>query len=156
VVLWKERRESIQKDRIKTLVRAVRERAAGGPATRLCIAAGNERLFSQGVQEELSDLIPVDLVIEGGSVKPLPAGYKEAINYKTWLGDIYSSAVNDNHYAMPSDEYFKVDQRLTVKNAGRYECEPQPDGKHGDTFVSGEMAEYGLMDRGVELWCATV
>ena len=156
VVLWKERRESIQKDRIKTLVRAVRERAAGGPATRLCIAAGNERLFSQGVQEDLSDLIPVDLVIEGGSVKPLPAGYKEAINYKTWLGDIYSSAVNDNHYAMPSDEYFKLDQRLTVKNAGRYECEPQPDGKHGDTFVSGEMAEYALMDRGVELWCATV
>lgn len=145
VVLWKERRESMQKERIGALVRAVQERPAGGPARRLCIAAGNERLFSQGVQEDLAHLIPVELVIEGASVKPLPNGYREAINYKTWLGDIYCAAVNDNHYSFPSDEYFKQDQRLTVKNAGRYECDPQPDGKHGDTFVSGEMAEYALM-----------
>ena len=70
-----------------------------------------------------------------------------------WAGNLSvallykSGVVNDNHYAMPADEYFKQDQRLTVKNAGRYECEPQPDGKHGDTFVSGEMAEYALMPR---------
>ena len=156
VVLWKERREVAQKDRLKELVRAVASRKEGGPASRLCIAAGNERLFSQGVQDDLAGLVPVDLVIEGASVKPLPPGYKEAINFKTWLGDIYSAAVNDNRYTMPSHDYFKQDQRMTVKNAGRYECDPEPDGKHGDTFVSGEMAEYALMDRGVELWCATV
>jgi hypothetical protein len=147
VVLWKEKRENVQKDRLRQLINTVASRSSGGPAVRLCIAAGNERLFSQGVQEDMAALIPVDLIIEGGSVKPLPPGYQEAINYKTWLGDIYSAAVNDNHYAMPCNDYFKQDQRLTVKNAGRYECDPEPDGKHGDTFVSGEMAEYALMPR---------
>ena len=146
VVLWKERREAVQKDRLKALVRAVAERKEGGPAQRLCIAAGNERLFSQGVQDDLVGLVPVELVIEGASVKPLPPGYKEAINYKTWLGDLYSTAVNENHYTLPADQYFKDDQRLTIKSAGRYECEPEADGKHGDTFVSGEMAEYALME----------
>jgi len=144
VVLWKEKREAVQKERIQNLCQAVRERAAGGPARRLVIAAGNERLFSQGVQEDLRGVVPVELVIEGASVKPLPPGYHDAINFKTWLGDIYSTAVNDNHYSCPSSDYFKQDHRLVVKSSGRYECDPQPDGKHGDTFVSGEMAEYAL------------
>ena len=146
VVLWKEKRESTQKDRIRQIVTAVKQRPVGGAARRLCVAAGNERLFSQGLQEDFTakGLVPVELVIEGASVKPMPQGIHDPINYKTWLGDRYSTAVNDNHYAFPSDQYFKDDQRLTVKSAGRYECDPQPDGKHGDTFVSGEMAEYAL------------
>lgn len=148
VILWKERRESTQKDRIRQIVLAVRDRKEGGPARRLCIAAGNERLFSQGVQEDLAALVPVDLVIEGSTVDPMPPGYRDKINYKTWLGDMYSAAVNDNHYSVPGAEYFKQDHRLVIKNAGRYECDPQPDGKHGDTFVSGEMAEYSLFYQG--------
>lgn len=148
VVLWKEKRESVQKQRIRDICMAVRDRRAGGPPRRLCIAAGNERLFSQGVQEELGGFVPVELVIEGASVDPLPAGYEDKINYKTWLGDLYATAINDNHYSCPSAEYFKQDHRLVTKNAGRYECDPQPDGKHGDTFVSGEMAEYALSGTG--------
>lgn len=156
VVLWKEKREAVQKQRIRDLCVAVKERREGGPARRLCIAAGNERLFSQGVQEDLSSLVPVELVIEGASVDPLPAGYEDKINYKTWLGDMYATAVNDNHYSCPSAEYFKQDHRLVTKNAGRYECDPQPDGKHGDTFVSGEMAEYALASNGGALTAETL
>lgn len=148
VVLWKEKRAAVQKERLRELALVVRERPAGGPARRLAIAAGNERLFSQDVQESLRDVVPVELVIEGASVKPLPAGYREAVNFKTWLGDVYAAALNDNHYSVPSSEYFKQDHRLVTKNAGRYECDPQPDGKHGDTFVSGEMAEYALIGGG--------
>ena len=148
VVLWKEKRESIQKQRIREIVDVVRQRGKGGAARRLCIAAGNERLFSQGVQEDLGAMVPVELVIEGSVVDPIPAGYQENINYKTWLGDNFAAAVNENHYSCPSAEYFKQDMRLTTKNAGRYECTPQPDGKHGDTFVSGEMAEYALQGNG--------
>jgi hypothetical protein len=117
VILWKEKREATQKERIRAIVQAVGKRAEGGPAQRLCIAAGNERLFSQGLQDELADVVPVELVIEGASVKPLPPGYHDAINYKTYLGDIYSPAVNENHYTLPAAQYFKDDQRLTIKNA---------------------------------------
>jgi hypothetical protein len=156
VILWKEKREAIQKQRIRDIVAAVRSRRSGGPARRLCIAAGNERLFSQGVQEDMAAFLPVQLVIEGASVLPLPAGYEVPINYKTWLGDQYAAAINDNHYSCPSAEYFKQDHRLVVKNAGRYECDVQPDGKHGDTFVSGEMAEYALAGNGGAITAETL
>jgi hypothetical protein len=154
VILWKEKREAVQKDRLKAIVQAVRSRPAGGPPRRMVIAAGNERLFSQGVQEELRPLVPVMLVIEGATVSPLPAGYTDSVNYKTWMGDRYCAAVNDNHYSLPSAEYFKDDHRLTIKSGGRYLCEPQPDGKHGDTFVSGECADLALDTLGNSLGAA--
>ena len=156
VVLWKEKKPQIVRERLRSILNAIAERPQGGKASRLCIDASNERLFAEETRDELANLVPVELVMSGASVNPLPAGYREKLNYKTWLGDLYSTAVNDNRYALPSAEYIKADHRLPVKNAGRYECDPQPDGKHGDTFDSGKLAEYALMDRGVELWTAIV
>ncbi len=146
VVLWKEKKPQIVRERLKQLVTAIRERREGGPGRRLCIDASNERLFAEETADELGVLIPVELVVSGSTVVPTPAGYTEdRINYKTWLGDMYSAAVNDGRYSMPASDYLKQDHRLVVKNAGRYECDPQPDGKHGDTFDSGKLAEYALM-----------
>lgn len=155
-VVWKERREAIQRDRFRQIVRAVRERAAGGPAKRMCIDGSNERLFAQGTQEQFMQegLIAVEVVVNGSTVDPTPAGYRENINYKTWLGDMYSSAVNDGRYTLPSAEYIKQDHRLVMKNAGRYECDPQHDGKHGDTFDSGKLAEYAVSFGGAEIGAA--
>lgn len=91
----------------------------------------------------------MELVIESEAIQP--AGYREKVNMKTFLGDIYSAAVNNNHYTFPASEYFKADQRMTVKNAGRYECAPDArTGAHGDTFVSGGLAEWGLRSGSVE------
>jgi hypothetical protein len=148
VIIWKERRELVQRERLRAIVNVVRERPAGGPARRLCIDGSNERFFAEGTQAEFRGLIPVEVVINGASVQPLPAGYQEAINYKTFLGDLYCAAVNEGLTEMPSAAYVKDDHRLTVKNGGRYVCDPQPDGKHGDTFDSGKLAEYALMPRG--------
>lgn len=148
VVLWKERREVVQRERFEAIVQCVRSRPAGGPPRRACIDGSNERLFAQGTQELFRHLVPIEVVINGSSVDPLPAGYDENINYKTYLGDLYCAAVNDNQYACPGSEYFKADHRLPVKNAGRYECDPQHDGKHGDTFDSGKLAEYALFTGG--------
>ena len=148
VVVWKERREAIQRERLRAIVEVVRDRPAGGPARRMCIDGSNERLFAQGTQEEFRNLIPVEVIVSGETVSPHPAGYQSAVNYKTYLGDLYCAAVNDSHTAMPSAQYVKQDHRLTVKNAGRYACDPQPDGKHGDTFDSGKLSEYALLPRG--------
>ena len=152
VILWKEKKPQIVRERLKDIIRLVRQRPAGGPAVRLCLDASTERYFAEETRDELAALIPVQLVINGAAVEPLPAGYVDRINYKTWLGDVYSAAINDGRYACPSAEYFKQDHRLTVKSGGNYACDPQPDGKHGDTFDSGKLAELALNAQGVEVW----
>lgn len=146
VILWKEKKPQIVRERLKAIFEVIRRRTNGGPARRFCIAATNERYFAEETADVLRSIVPTELVIESANLQP--PGYNEPVNFKTYLGDIYSAAVNDNHYACPPGEYFKKDQRLTVKNGGRYECAPDSDGAHGDTFVSGGLAEYALSARG--------
>jgi hypothetical protein len=107
VVLWKEKKPQIVRERLKAIITAVRETTLQSPR-RLCIDASNERLFAEETRDELSNYLPVELVISGSTVDPSPAGYREKINYKTWLGDMYCAAVNDGRYAMPSAEYLKT------------------------------------------------
>lgn len=145
VVMWKERKAAVVLDRLRQLFLAIRARPVGGAARRFCILATNERYFADLAADSLRDIVPTELVIESMNVEPQPPGYDKAINFKTYLGDIYSAEVNENRYALPGGEYFKKDQRMTVKNAGRYECAPDPsDGAHGDSFASGGAAEYAL------------
>jgi hypothetical protein len=149
IICWKESRGKVQRDRLKRIVETVRERLQGGPAIKMCIDATNERLFAQGTQEELRALIPVELIISSKNVDPRPAGYRDDVIYKTFLGDLYSAAVNENRYSLPSNQYVKDDQRMVLKSKGRYECTPDKrDGKHGDTFDSGKLAEYALLGTG--------
>ena len=144
VVLWKEKKPQVARERLKRLIEVIRQRPQGGGARRLCIDAGNERLFAEQTADELRHLVSVQLVMAGAAVDPPPPGYHETINYKTYLGDLYAAAVNDGRCALPADDYFKTDHRLVMKDAGRYQCTPEPDGKHGDTFDSGKLAEYAL------------
>ena len=146
VVLWKEKKPQIVRERLRQIFDAIADRPKGGRAKRFCILAQSERYFAEETSDELAGVVPTTLVIESVAIQP--PGYAKPTNYKTYLGDIYSAAVNDNHYAMPPSEYLKRDQRMTVKNAGRFECDPEPDGKHGDTFCSGEAAEFALMGMG--------
>jgi hypothetical protein len=143
VVLWKERKPQIVRERLRQLFVTIRSRERGGAARRFCLAATSERYFAEETADILAPLVPTELVIESRSLQP--AGYDAAVNFKTYLGDLYSTAVNDNRYALPPGDYLRRDQRLTVKNGGRYECRPDSDGAHGDTFVSGGLAEYALL-----------
>lgn len=147
VMCWKEKEPAVVIERMKLLAQRIAGREAGGRAKRLCIAATNERYFAKLLGDALRAEVPVELVIESEGVHP--AGYEKPINFKTYLGDIYSAAVNENRYDLPAGEYFKKDQRATIKSGGRYECEVDKlTGAHGDTFVSGALAEYGLMSGG--------
>ena len=151
VVVFKSKKRAVMSERLAMIARAVRERRAGGPARRLCIDASNERLSAEETKDDLQAMIPVELVVNSVGVEPLPAGYEQAINYKTYLGDRYSIAVNDGRYALPPGEYIKTDQRLTMKDQGRYICDPEPDGKHGDTFDSGKLADWALDSAGATI-----
>lgn len=147
VLWWKEKEPAVVIDRMRMLCAAVRERESGGAARRFCVAATNERYFAKMLADALGSLVPVEMVIESEGLHP--AGYESATNFKTYLGDVYSAAVNENRYDLPAGEYFKRDQRLTVKQAGRYECDVDSStGAHGDSFVSGGLAEYGLTATG--------
>lgn len=144
VAVWKERDPSIARGRLERVLRAIRGRPAGGPPRRCCMDATNEQYFSRETAAVLGNLCPIELVDSRNSVDPVPVGYQRTPNFKTWLGDLYSAAINANTYTLPADPYLKDDHRLVIKSAGTFTCEAQVDGKHGDTFDSGKLADHAL------------
>lgn len=143
VMCWKEKEPSVVIERMRQICETIRRRPCANPAQRLCIAATNERYFAKMLADALGALVPVELIIESEGIDA--PGYDKPTNLKTYLGDIYSAAVNENRYDLPAGAYFKADQRLTVKSGGRYECDVDAStGAHGDTFVSGALAEHAL------------
>ncbi len=148
VVVFKTKKRQVACDYLYHIIGTCRSRPSGGPARRLCIDASNERLAAEETKDRLTSSIPVELILGGASVDPLPLGYKEAINYKTYLGDLYSAALNDGRTVLPPASYIKIDHLLPVKDQGRYVCEVDSEGRHGDTFDSGKLAEYALSGGG--------
>lgn len=154
VVMWKEKKPQIVRERLRQIFEAIKARPEGGAARRFCILATSERYFAEETADILRAVVPTELVIESVSLQP--PGYDDPVNFKTYIADIYAAAVNDNHYSMPGGEYFKNDQRQTTKNAGKYECTPDADGAHGDSFASGGAAEYGLAATGGAITAETL
>lgn len=146
VCAFKSKKRVLMVERLTDVIRIVRERREGGSARRLCIDASNERLAAEEIRDDLRGMIPVELVIAGLSIHP--PGYTEPTNYKTYQNDLYATAINDNRYSLPPDEYIKFDHRLTVKDRGIYNCAVDNDGRHGDTFDSGKQAEWALVSKG--------
>ncbi len=146
VCTWKERDPAVARERLKRIITCVQMRKHGGPPRRLCIDATSERYFAEETAAAFRGIVPVELVISSKSVHPV--GYKEPTNMKTWLGDLYAAEINDNRYLLPPESYFKDDHRLVMKDRGAFQCEAQADGKHGDTFDSGKLAQYALASGG--------
>ncbi|MDD5349495.1 MAG: hypothetical protein PHQ12_04715 [Chthoniobacteraceae bacterium] len=144
VVVFKLTKEDIARAWVLYLIDVVRSRPRGGPAERLCIDGSNERLFAQGTKDKFAATISTEIILNGSPVDPQPPGYLASINYKTYLGDLYSASVNEGRTALPPDEYIKKDHLLPLKDAGKYSCPVDADGRHGDTFDSGKNAEYAL------------
>lgn len=159
IVCWKEKREAMQRERLREILRVVRERRSGSPAQKLCIDGSNERLFAEGTATELRGIVSVDVIVASETVEPVPPGYeKTGVNYKTYTGDRYAMSVNEGRVPLPSHEYVKQDHMLPIKDAGRYVCTPEPNGMHGDTFDSSKLAELSLDRRSTGIdpnTCAT-
>lgn len=153
-VLWKTRDPKLARERVRRIVEMCK--ATEAPARRMCIDASNERYFCEETRQEFRGVIPVELVLNGATVDPLPAGYEDAINYKTFLGDLYSGELNDNHCVLPPESYFKKDHRAVVKDRGSYGCEVDNDGGHGDSFDSGKLSVYAVSAKGGPIVAAAV
>lgn len=147
-VIWKTRDPKLARERMRRIVLACR--ANDAQARRMAIDASNERYFAEETKQEFRELIPVDLVLNGSTVEPMPAGYEDPINFKTYLGDLYCGEINDNHFILPPEVYLKKDHRSVVKDRGTYTTEVDNDGGHGDTFDSGKLALYALVNQSRE------
>lgn len=145
VLVFKDKHRAGMVERLEQILAAIAERPGGSPARRVCIDASNERLAAEETAHDLAGRAPVELVLAGAGLT-LPG--REATNYKTHLGDLYCAAINENRMCLPAEAYLKADHRLVMKDSGRYLCEPDADGRHGDTFDSGKLALWGLTSQG--------
>ncbi len=139
-LVWKTADPDVAVERVRRVVEVIREREEGGPARRLCVDATNERYFAQRVRKELQ--LAVELVI-GSETIEVP-GEQEAITMKQYLGGQLVAELDDNHLWLPAERYLREDWRLVRKEKGQFVCQPDGEGRHGDTFDGAKLALWGL------------
>jgi len=52
---------------------------------------------------------------------------------------------------LPPDEYTRTDYRLVMKDRGKFVCEPNDQGMHGDCFDADKLAGHALTARSSRL-----
>ncbi|MGA2662468.1 MAG: hypothetical protein ABSH34_33730 [Verrucomicrobiota bacterium] len=108
----------------------------------LAIDATSERYFAEDLRKQFAPLLPVLLVVASESLhKP---GLDKPTNWKEFLGDQYLALLHDNRLTLPPDDYVRADHRLVLKDRGRFVCEPDSLGRHGDTFDAAKLALHAL------------
>ena len=141
VVTWKTKDPLLAEERITRLVDAVARRPEGGRAKALSIDGTNERYFAATMRNKLASRLPVNIVI-GSESAEIPG--QEPQNWKQYLGSSLVGELDDNHLTIPPERYIREDWRLLRKERGLFVCDPQEDGKHGDTFDAVKLAWHAL------------
>ena len=141
IATWKTADSALALQRVGRMLDAIKARRRGGGARRLCIDATNERYFSTEVRRKLSGLLPVEQVIASVTVDR-PG--QPPITLKQQLGERLVAALDDNRLALPGDRYIHEDFRLVRKERGQFVCEPDAQGRHGDTFDATKLALHAL------------
>jgi hypothetical protein len=145
IINWKTADPDVALERATRVVMAVSQRTEGGPARRMCEDATNERYFARTVKKELSRLLQVELVVASETIEQ-PGG--EPMTMKQYLGGLLVGEMEDNHVLLPPERYVKEDFRLVRKEKGDFVCEPDAQGRHGDTFDAVKLANYALTGSG--------
>jgi hypothetical protein len=144
-IIWKTRESDVATERLRRVVGSIRKRP-GGRARALAVDATNERYFADALVKELSADIPVLEIVSSESATGV--SLEEAMNWKEYLGEQYVGVLEDNHLTLPPEAYVRIDHRLVRKDRGRFVCEPDEDGRHGDTFDAGKLALHALQRGG--------
>ena len=145
ILNWKLTDPAVATERFQRLVKTVAARKEGGPARRLAIDATSERYFAQALRRDLVALVPVELVIASETIER--PGEPEPITMKQYLGGQLVGELDDNHLWLPPERYIREDWRLVKKEKGSFVCEPDVDGKHGDTFDAAKLALRALVQQ---------
>ena len=139
--VWKTKDPDIANERLDKIIACVAGRP-GGRARALAQDATNEKYYAEANRKMLRAALPVLLIVASESVdKP---GLDKPTNYKEWLGDALVDKLNDNNLTLPGDTYTRQDYRLVMKDRGRFVCEPNENGMHGDTFDGDKLGLHAL------------
>jgi hypothetical protein len=141
ILTWKTSDPAIAEERARQIIAAVAARAQGGKARRLCIDATNERYFATEMQRALRSEVPVELIV-GSETHDKPG--REPMTMKQYLGSLLVGEADDNHLTLPASRYIREDFRLVKKERGSFVCEPDGQGRHGDTFDATKLALFAL------------
>lgn len=142
ILIWKLSDPDIALARARQIITTLNARKSGGRCRRLCVDATNEKYFSQRVKKELGSMVPVELVVGSESIQ-VP-GTEDPINMKQHLGSLLCAALDDNKLTLPAERYVREDWRMVKKEKGQFVCNPDADGRHGDTFDSTKLAHWAL------------
>ena len=71
-------------------------------------------------------------------------GLDKPTNWKEYLGNQLVAKLDDNNLTLPSDNYTRTDYRLVMKDRGKFVCEPNDEGMHGDCFDADKLAGHAL------------
>jgi len=142
VLVWKTSDPRIADERIEKLVAVIAARkAGGGRAKGMAIDATNERYWASSTRDRLGAALPVELTV-GSEAHDQPG--TERMTMKQYLGSRLTGRLDDNKLTLPPDRYIREDFRLVKKDRGQLVCEPDIDGKHGDTFDAVKLASHAL------------
>jgi hypothetical protein len=140
--IWKTNDPAIANERLAaildTLIRCgIRPRALAQDAT-------NERYYAEQNRKIFRSRVPVILVVASQAVdKP---GLDKPTNFKEYLSNQLVAKLDDNNLTLPPDDYTRVDYRLVMKDRGKFVCEPNDQGMHGDCFDADKLAGHALTD----------
>lgn len=149
ILVWKTKDPDVARERIRDVLRAIKPRP-GGRARALAVDATNERYFAEDLRKELRGEVPVLLIVSSETLeKP---GMEKPTNWKEYLGDQYVGVLDDNHLTLPPEQYVRIDHRLVKKDRGRFMCEPDADGRHGDTFDADKLGLHAATNKGGLAW----
>jgi len=138
--IWKTKDPETANQRILSILnvlerRGVRPRALAQDAT-------NERYYAEQNRKYFRAKVPVMLVVASETVdKP---SLDKPTNWKEYLGNQLVAKLDDNNLTLPPDEYTRTDYRLVMKDRGRFVCEPNDQGMHGDCFDADKLAGHAL------------
>jgi hypothetical protein len=140
-LVWKTKDPAIANERLDGVIDLIARRP-GGRAVALAQDATNEKYYAEDNRKRLRRKLPVLLVVASEGVdKP---GLDKPTNYKELLGDMLVGKLDDNNLTLPADRYTRTDYRLVMKDRGKFVCEPNDEGMHGDTFDGDKLGGYAL------------
>lgn len=142
IVSWKTREPAVARQVLTAILDDIQN--AGFKPRRLCIDASSEKYFAADMRTFLRARVATELVAGGQKLE----FRGEALDAKTLLGNMYSSALEDGLIFLPAGEWIEFDHRLVKREAGRFVTDLGPAGEHGDTFDAGKLAYWGLHSSG--------
>ena len=140
--IWKTHDPAVANERLAAILDTLQR--CGIRPKALAQDATNERYYAEQNRKIFRSRVPVILVVASQAVdKP---GLDKPTNFKEYLGHQLIVKLDDNNLTLPPDDYTRVDYRLVMKDRGKFVCEPNDQGMHGDCFDADKLAGHALTD----------